>query len=187
MTVAEDTTAERTDRLIALRRLDSADKTRRVIAALNAALGAGEPLTIAALARRAGVSRRFIYDHPELRAEAERRSAETADHRAGATSASARVTLMSLRADLANARATNHRLHTELGALRRRLGQLLGQDALADLDQPTIDPTATSGRLADLEQSLFEAGEELARRTEELDAARQINRELIGRLNREHR
>ena len=183
----EHTTAEHTDRLIALRRLDSADKTRRVIAALNATLGAGEPLTIAALARRAGVSRRFIYDHPELRAEAERRSAEEADRHAGATSASARVTVASLRADLANAKATNHRMSTELGALRRRLGQLLGQDALADLDHPTIDPAAISGRLADLEQSLFEVGEELVRRTEELDAARQINRELIGRLNRERR
>jgi len=36
-------------------------------------------------------------------------------------------------------------------------------------------------RLAEVEQALF--GEELSRRTEELDAARQINRELIDRLN----
>ena len=42
-------------------------------------------------------------------------------------------------------------------------------------------------RLADLEQTLFETGEKLALRTEELDAARQINRQLIGRLNRERR
>lgn len=60
--------AERTDRLTALRRLDSHDKTRRVLAAPDAAVGAGEPLSIAALARHAAVSRRFIYDHPELRA-----------------------------------------------------------------------------------------------------------------------
>ncbi len=33
----------------------------------------------------------------------------------------------------------------------------------------------------------LEAGEQLAQRTEELQAARQINRELISRLNREHR
>jgi len=181
------TTAEHIDRLITLRRLDSTDKTRRVIAALNATLGAGESLTIATLARRAGVSRRFIYDHPELRAEAEQRSAEAADRHAGASSASPRVTVVSLRADLANAKATNHRLDTELGALRRRLGQLLGQDALADLDQVTVNASVTGTRLTQLEQSLFEAGEELARRTEELDAARQINRELIGRLNRERR
>ena len=41
--------AERTDRLTALRRLGSQDKTRRVLAALDAAVGAGEPLSIAAL------------------------------------------------------------------------------------------------------------------------------------------
>jgi len=185
--MAEHTASEHTDRLVALRRLDSSDKTRKVLAALDATLATGQPLTIAALARRAGVSRRFIYDHPELRTAAERRSAQTADHHAGATNASARVSVASLRADLANAKATNHRLTTELAALRRRLGQLLGHDVLADLDHPAIDTHATSGRLAQLEQALFEAGEELARRTEELDAARQINRELIAKLNRERR
>jgi len=56
---------------------------------------------------------------------------------------------------------------------------------LAGLDRATIDASAANGRLAEVEQALFETGEELARRTEELDAARQINRELIGRLNRE--
>jgi hypothetical protein len=185
--MAEHTVSEHTDRLAALRRLDSADKTHRVITALDATLEAGQSLTIAALARRAGVSRRFIYDHPDLRAEAERRAAQTADRQAAATTASARVTFASLRADLANAKATNHRLSTELAALRRRLGQLLGHDALAELDRPTLDPGVAGARVAQLEQSLFDTGEELARRTEELHAARQINRELIGRLNHDRR
>jgi hypothetical protein len=185
--MAENNMAEHTRRLAALRRLDSADKARRVLAALDATLGTGEPLTIAALARRAGVSRRFIYDHPELRAEAGRRSAQAADRHTAATTASARVTVASLRADLANAKAASHRLTTEHAALSRRLGQLLGQDALAGLDPATSDTSATSGRLSQLEQALFEAGEQLAQRTEELQAARQINRELISRLNREHR
>ena len=99
--MAEHTTAAHTSRLTELRRLDSADKARRVLAALEATISAGEPLTIAALARRAGVSRRFLYDHPELRAEAERRSAQAADRRAGAIIAGAQVTAASLRADLA--------------------------------------------------------------------------------------
>ena len=140
--MAEHTTAAHTSRLTELRRLDSADKARRVLAALDATISAGEPLTIAALARRAGVSRRFVYDHPELRAEAERRSAQAADRRAGAITAGAQVTAASLRADLANARAANHRQHTELEALRRRLGQILGRQVLADLgDTPVTNPT----------------------------------------------
>ncbi len=181
--MAENNMAEHTQRLAALRRLDSADKARRVLAALDATLGTGEPLTIAALARRAGVSRRFIHDHPELRAEAGRRSAQAAGRHTAATTASARVTVASLRADLANAKAASHRLTTEHAALSRRLGQ----DALAGLDPATSDTSAASGRLSQLEQALFEAGEQLAQRTEELQAARQINRELISRLNREHR
>ena len=141
--MAEHNAAGQTQRLAALRRLDSADKTHRVLATLDITLSTGEPLTIAALARRAGVSRRFIYDHPELRAEAKAPSAEAASHHTAATTASARVTVASLRADLANAKAANHRLTTELAALGRRLGQLLGQDALAGLDHATIETNAT--------------------------------------------
>ena len=174
--------AEHVDKLPELRRLDSADKTRRVLAALDATIDTGQSLTIAALARRAGVSRRFIYDHPELRAEAERRSAQAADRRA--SRATARVTTASLRADLANAKAANHRLNTELQALRRRLGQILGHEILADLgDAPAgpVDP-----RIGQLTDALAQTNKELAHRGEELAAARQINRELIARLNREH-
>jgi len=177
--------AEHGERLTALRRLDSQNKTGQVLAALRAAADTGQPLTIASLARRAGVSRRFLYDHPELRAEAERHSAQAADHQAGLIDASARVTTASLRADLANAKATNHRLNADLTGLRRRLGQSLGRDALADLDS-TIDPARDHARTAELEQSLFDAEEQLTLRTEELDAARQINRELTARLNRKH-
>ena len=183
--MAEQSTTGRADRLAASRRLDSTTKTSQVLAALEATIGAGQPLSIAALARRAGVSRRFIYDHPELRAQAERRAAETADRSAATGAANARVTLASLRADLANTKATNHRLDTELAALRRRLGQLLGREALADLDQAAPDSHVVSGRLVELEQKLFQAGEDLAQRSEELDAARQINRELLAKINRQ--
>lgn len=177
--------AEHTNRLAEHRRLDSHTKTSSVLAAINAAASAGQTLSIAALARKANVSRRFIYDHPELRAQAERTAAQVADHHGRTGFASSHVTTASLRADLVNAKAANHRLSTELAALRRRLGQQLGHNVLADLDWPTIEASTTTERLTQLEQSLFETTEELATRTQELEAARQINRELIGRLNRE--
>jgi hypothetical protein len=185
--MAEHTTAAHTSRLTELRRLDSADKARRVLAALDATISAGEPLTIAALARRAGVSRRFLYDHPELRAEAERRSAQAADRRAGAITAGAQVTAASLRADLANARAANHRQHTELQALRRRLGQILGRQVLTDLGDTTPVTHPTDPRVEPLDKTRAETKEELAQCQQELAAARQINRELIARINRERR
>ncbi|MGH9088797.1 MAG: DUF6262 family protein, partial [Acidimicrobiales bacterium] len=160
-------------------------KAARVSAALDAMAVSGTVLSIAALARNAGVSRRFIYDHPELRAEAERRSTQVIERQSAAMAATARVTVASLRADLANVNATNHRLTTELAALRRRLGQLLGQEVLADL--PADIATDAAPRIEALDATLLAAQEQLAIRTEELAAARQINRELLGRVNRQGR
>jgi hypothetical protein len=173
--------AEPAEHLVRLRRADSEAKSARVLAVLEVMVTAGEPPGIAVLARRSGVSRRFIYDHPELRAEVSRRSAESADRQAGVVAASMRVTTASLRADLENARARNRRLDAELSALRRRLGELMGQEVLGQID---VIEVPTAGRVAELDQALFEAEEALSRRTEELESARQINRELMARLNR---
>lgn len=164
------------------RRADSDAKAARVLATLDAMAAAGEPPVVSVLARRARVSRRFVYDHPELRAEVARRAAHVADRQAGAITASARTTTASLRADLENARARNHRLDAELSALRRRLGQHLGREVLDDIRSD--ETPATTARIADLEQALFNAEEALTRHSEELEAARQINRELMARLNR---
>jgi chromosome segregation ATPase len=180
---------ERGGHLVRLRRADSDAKAARVLATLDTMAAVGEPPVIAVVARKAGVSRRFIYDHPELRAEAERRAVEIADRHAARASTSIRVTVASLRADLENAKARNHRLESEVASLKRRLGELMGRDIFTeDLPGTNIDSAhQASARAAELEQTLFETQEELARRTEELEAARQINRELMERINRGRR
>jgi hypothetical protein len=172
--------------LAASRRLDSTTKAARVRAAINAMAASGSPPSIAALARHAKVSRRFIYDHPELRAEAEQQAAVIAARDATALTANAHVTTASLRADLANAKAANQRLQAELARLRRHLGRHLGQDVLAEIigDEDNQLSALVAPRVHELEHKLFEAQEELAQRTEELEAARQINRELLERVNR---
>ena len=171
------------DHLARLRRADSQAKAARVLAALATMTAAGEPPGISQLARRARVSRRFIYDHPELRAQIAHRAAQVAGQHAGTVTASAAVTAASLRADLENAKARNRRLEADLTALRRRLGEVIGRDVLAQIGG-TGDP-AIACRVSQIEQALFDAQEALARRTEELEAARQINRELMARLNRD--
>ena len=178
--------AENHHALAASRRLDSTTKAARVRAAIKTIAATGAPLNIAALARTAKVSRRFIYDHPELRAEAEQQGARVAERDGAALTADARVTAASLRADLANADAANRRLQTELASLRRRLGRLLGQDVLAEItgDGHAQLDALVAPRVQQLEHQLFEAREEVAQRIEELDATRQINRELLERLNR---
>ncbi len=171
--------------LLERRRADAQAKATQVLAVVTAMVDAGEPLYVAAVARRAKVSRRFIYDHPELRAEIARGVAWASERLTHQVADSARVSTASLRADLENAKARNRRLDAELTALTRRLGELMGAGVAAgiggagDADAPQL-----GRRVEELEQALFDAREELARRTEELDAARQINRELLARLNR---
>jgi hypothetical protein len=176
------------ERLIKRRRTDSQAKAAQVRAVLAAMVETGQPLALAELARQAGVSRRFIYDHPELRAEITSSLMETSDRLTSHVSNSARVNTASLRADLENAKARNRRLESELATLKRRLGQLIGAEAVADIGEHDRTTNAQlHARIEQLDQELFDAREELAQRGEELDAARQINRELLGRLNRSTR
>ena len=171
--------------LLERRRADAQAKATQVLAVVTAMVDAGEPLYVAAVARRAKVSRRFIYDHPELRAEIARGVAWASERLTHQVADSARVSTASLRADLENARARNRRLDAELTALKRRLGELVGAGVAAEIGGVGVpDPPQLKGRVEELEQALFDTREELARCTEELDAARQINRELLARLNR---
>lgn len=170
------------EHLIQVRRADSKAKAARLLAMLEAMVSAGEPPDISTLARRAGVSRRFVYDHPELRAEIARGASQIVDRQVGAVHANARTTTASLRADLENAKARGHRLEVELSSLRHRLGELMGHEIIEECG--VYEGPLASGRTAELEHSLFNAEEALVHRTEELESARQINRELMARLNR---
>jgi hypothetical protein len=102
------------------RRLEGQRKRTLVLAAVEAALHRDRELTIAGVARDAGVGRKFIYDHPDLRAEIELKSAQAVHRRANDMVASARVTGASLRADLENSRAENRRLRVSSSLTRRR-------------------------------------------------------------------
>ena len=88
------------ERLRRLRRADSQAKAAQVRAAPDAIVTADGRLTVSRVARRAKVSRRFVYDHPELRAEIDLKAAETVAHFSGRLMRSAAVTWASLRADL---------------------------------------------------------------------------------------
>ncbi|HET7488266.1 MAG TPA: DUF6262 family protein [Acidimicrobiales bacterium] len=177
------------ERLGRLRRLDSETKATRVLAALDAMVSAGEPLQVTGVARRAAVSRRFVYDHPELRAEIARRSVEVTDRFATTMAAAARVSGASLRADLENARAQNRRLQDRISLLDRRLGETVGDEVRAEMAGrgTLVTADALQARIDGLDDDLASARAELARRSDELDAARQINRELMARLNLERR
>lgn len=172
--------------MAATRRLDSQVKHDRVLAATNARLGTGEDLTVAAVARHAGVSRKFIYDHPELRAQIEHRAGQRTNSNTSAAVADSRVTVASLRVDLANGKAHNHRLRQQVRALEQRLSLTLGREVAQHLDpdDATELPDELRAQLQVAHARTFEIGEQLADAREELDAVREINRELLADRNR---
>lgn len=173
------------------RRVDSERKRRLVLAAADAQLEAGRHPTIAGIARQAGVGRKFIYDHPDLRAGIELKAAQSTSRQASDIVASARVTGASLRAELENARAQNHRLSRQIKALETRLSKAEGARLVADelLPEDVVAQLADqqlTARVTELDQQLFDARERLRHTTEELEAARTINRELMQQANRLH-
>lgn len=180
--------AERAESMRAARRLDSRHKAGLVLAALDAAVAAGRHPSVSGIARTAGVGRKFIYDHPELRAQIELRAAQAAEGKGSDLRAAARVTGASLRADLENSRAQNRRLQQQLRAAEARLSHAEGARLVADDLLPEgilaqLADRALAERNAELERELFEAREALRRAVEELDAARTINRELMQQNN----
>ncbi|HXZ71066.1 MAG TPA: DUF6262 family protein [Streptosporangiaceae bacterium] len=171
------------------RRVDSERKRRLVLAAADAQLEAGRHPTIAGIARQAGVGRKFIYDHPDLRAGIELKAAQSTSRQASDIVASARVTGASLRAELENARTQNHRLSRQIKALETRLSKAEGARLVADelLPEDVVAQLADqqlTARVAELDQQLFEARERLRHTAGELEAARAINRELMQQANR---
>jgi chromosome segregation ATPase len=172
------------------RRLESQRRRTLVLAATDAAIERGQHPSIASVARQAGVGRKFIYDHPDLKAEIELKLAQATQRQASDMISGARVTGASLRAELENSRAQNQRIQKQLRALENRLSQAEGARLVAD----NLLPEGMLAELADhqlarciseLEQQLFEAQEQLRRAVEELEAARAINRELMQHANRQ--
>jgi allophanate hydrolase subunit 2 len=157
-----------------------------VHAALAAAVTAGGPLTVTAIARQAGVSRRFIYDHPDLRAAIELAATEAVARFSGRLATTAQVSAASLRADLENTRAENQRLRQHVRVLEERLSHVLGQEVAAELVARgviTTDPMLHE-QITSLQARIGVLEGELRRRDDELEGARQANRDLMAELNR---
>lgn len=174
------------DRLRRLRRVDSEVKTARVRATIEAAGIAGGPFAVSEIARQAHVSRRFVYDHPELRAEIDLKAAESVGRFTGRLVASAQVTGASLRADSENARAENQRLRERIRVLEARMCEVLGAEVASEIagQGVLVGEKSLREEIAVLRQELGNLADDLRRRDEDLEGARQANRELMSELNR---
>ena len=175
------------------RRREGQTKRSRALAALQAMTEAGEAIGFPAVARRAGVSVSLLYADRDLLA----RIADARDRQAGAERAArlptrSLVTEASLRTGLANAKEQNRHLSEELAVLRDRLARELGADAdhfrgrpthpaLDMLEERAADLETDNARLRQQVGQLEADASELA---DNLDAAREMNRELMNEINR---
>lgn len=187
-----------TDNSAALRRArrqDSRAKRQRAAEALSAMEEEGTRISFAAVARRAGVSVSLLYADLTLSsaiATTRDRQRQAGSERAWRLPARSLVTEQSLRTELANAKERARRLAEEVALLRKRLSHQFGAEtdiARGEELSPLLDQLEQ--RNAELEadnhrqrQCLSQLESDVRDLNENLDAARAVNRELMGELNR---
>ena len=177
---------------------DSRTKRRRASETLEAMIEAGELVTFPAVARRAGVSVSLLYADSELAtrlSEARSRQREAGLERAWRLPTRSLVGEQGLRADLANANDRARRLSEEVAVLREQLARQLGAQSdaasgrstsplLEQLEERTVSLETDNARLRDQVRELESA---LGESNETLEAAREVNRELMAEINRSER
>jgi hypothetical protein len=161
------------------RRADTARRHERVLAALADAVDAGDEITIAAIARRAGVDRTFLYRHPDLLEQAHAAQTQPPNGHTGTA-----VTRASLQADLLAAQQRSIRMAARTRQLETRLSEHLGERTWREsgLGAPD-DIDRLNHRIVTLEQQTVDLQLQLDERTQDLDAARAANRALMTQIN----
>jgi chromosome segregation ATPase len=138
---------------------------------------------VSAIARKAGVDRSFFYrsQHKDLLAQIHAAETEPSPS-AGAGPVVSRA---SLKADLANNQERCARLAARVQQLEKRLSRALGDQTWREsgLGAPD-DIEDLKQRIILLEEDKAALTLQLEERTEDLEAARATNRELMARLNR---
>jgi septal ring factor EnvC (AmiA/AmiB activator) len=174
------TTNAQTQPMLDGRRDDSMRRRHRVLAVLDQAAAAGDPISTSAIARTAGVDRTFLYRHRDLLEKIHALQADPPpDEHTGPA-----VTRASLQADLLAAHERAARLNTRIHQLEKRLSEALGEHTWREsgLGAPT-DIDALQQRISQLEQQVIDLQQQLDERDDDLAAARAANRELMARLN----
>ena len=161
------------------RRRASATRRQRVINAVSRLAAAGDDLSVSSVARAARVHRSFIYRHGDLHAAVHDQAA-----RDSTPSDGTRASRQALQADLANALERSIRQTQRISQLEKKLSHVLGDNAWKEsgLGAPT-DIDALQQRITSLEQQLADVTVQHAARDDDLDAARNANRELMAQLN----
>jgi hypothetical protein len=178
-----------TEHLRAHHSLRSQQKREAVLSAARAMIGAGSQIEWAALARRAGVSEKFIHDkkHADIKAQVAEMIASQADRHAERQVAEDRVRITSLRAELLNLRAQLRRKDQQLAVLERKLSLQAGRQLEAELPRPPglliEQAERASQRALELEGRVGELQAQLDEREREILALRDSLRKTIRERN----
>lgn len=166
--------------LTAARRRDVDARRARVVQALEIMRTEGDEITISSVAVRAKVHRSFIHRHLDLRADVYAAAAEPSTAAVATT-----TTRQSLEADNMNMRATVRRQTQHIADLESRFSELLGEQAYSrtGLGAPH-DHAALEEQNRALQNEIQELQAKLQDKDEELGAAREANRQLMGQLNK---
>ena len=162
------------------RRADTARRRQRVIKALNQAAAARRrPITVAAIARTAGVDRTFLYRHRDLLGQVHAIAAQPST--GNNSTAPSRASLQSRPA---RRPATHHPPAHPSSPTRTAPLQLLGEQTWREsgLGAPD-DIDELKQRINHLQQQAIDLQIQLKERDQDLAAARAANRELITQLN----
>ena len=166
--------------LTVARRRDVNARRVRVAQALEAMRTDGSEITISSVAARARVHRSFIHRHLDVRADV-----YAAADQPSAAAAATTTTRQSLEADNLNLRATVRRQTQHIADLEARLSELLGEQAYSrtGLGAPR-NHAALEEQNHTLQNEIQELQAKLQDQEEELGAAREANRQLMGQLNK---
>jgi small-conductance mechanosensitive channel len=171
-TPARSRTAAATD----ARRRATQDALGRVRGAIRQARREKAQPSAAAIARRAGVSRSFIYDNPDARAAVSAALAEAGERRVQLMTEADDQREATWRERALNAEDALKAAHTEITAQRTRIGALLGQvrDLEAEWTKDAIARITTENTT--LKQRVRQLATENRTLEERLHAARSNNR-----------
>ncbi|MFE1556709.1 DUF6262 family protein [Streptomyces sp. NPDC058734] len=172
--------SSRTEAMVRGRQADTERRRARVAQAIHDLQGAGEEVSVTAVARRAGVDRTFLYRHRDLLTLV--RTAERTP--AGGAVVGAAVSRASLMVDLAAANERNTRLMGRITLLEQRLSQLMGEQTWKQSGLGAPDSVdKLQQRVVQLEQEKGDLKLKVDDALEDLEAARATNRELTRALN----
>ena len=169
-------TPDRTAAAIEARRRATGQKLQQVRDAITWLRRSKTPVTYPAVARRAGVSRTFLYDNTDARALMDAAGTAHASQRQRDQAGQDSQAEASWRERALNAEDALKAAHAEIRTQRARIGQLLGQirDAERELTPDTIQRVTTENTT--LKQRVRQLTTDNRTLQERLEAARSNNR-----------